>query len=298
MSGSTKLFTLVWLLVSLFNIAPAQEEGVRPPPNPDKIERATKADDKGMLQWDTYTPPKCASCAGTGKHKCQTCVRFPEDATFCVECKRTKEREVPCHTCAGTGTLPDPLEKALCPACQGAAFLPCFQCAGSGVLRIQGSGDKWLQCPPCGKTGGWKCVVCNGERVVSITGLKPSLKDANAAALAKAIAATDETLKALSEISPAGGDRARKEVKAIVKAFEGAGAHFAAVKRTIKAFEDYMNKVYGGSQFVGHEENEAQAMSLVKTNVEYHLKHMKRMMDLAHKRAEANAKLAAEQKGK
>lgn len=297
MSASKQLFILVWFLLNLCGAAPAQDGPKFQ--NPDKIERATKADDKGMLQWDTYTPPKCPSCSGTGKMKCPTCQNFPEDATFCAECKRaTKEREIPCYPCGGTGTIPDPLEKALCPGCRGAALLLCFQCSGGGVLRIQGSGDKWLQCPPCGKTGGWKCAVCNGERFVAIAGVKPSLKDANAATLTKAIAAVDQALKDLSAISPAGGERARKEVKAIAKAFDLAGAYVAAVKRTTKPFEDYMNKVYGGSQFLGHEENEAGAMSLVKTNAEYHLKHVKRMMELSLKRAEANAKLAAEQKGK
>ena len=60
----------------------------------------------------------------------------------------------------------------------------------------------------------------------------------------------------------------------------------------------FRSKIYAGKQFQGAAENEAQTMSLVKDAAEYYLKHQKRMIELAHKRAEANAKVQAEQKGK
>ena len=59
-----------------------------------------------------------------------------------------------------------------------------------------------------------------------------------------------------------------------------------------------MNRVYAGSQYQGHEEKEVNALNRLKGGADYYLKHQRRMLDLAHKRAEANAKLAAEQKGK
>jgi hypothetical protein len=262
---------------------------------PERIERATYADDKGVQQWAEYKPEKCPTCDGKGKHTCQVCDRFIAELETCVECKFEGERQVTCHTCAGEGTLPDPLEKVACPGCRGAAYLPCTVCGGSGKQKLEG--DKaWNPCPVCRGSGGWKCAVCNGERMVDVTPLKPSFKDGSLKDIGKAKAAVDSALKELGAITPVGGDKSRKEVKAMVKALEPAAALHPALKRFGKAFEDYMGKIYAGNQIAKHEENEAAATKLVKDNAENLLKHQKRMLELAHKRAEANQKVAGAEK--
>ena len=266
--------------------------------HPEKFERATKTDDKGMEQWAEHAKVECATCSGTGKTKCATCERFAEDATHCIECKRTKEREVPCRACGGTGSFPDPLEKVLCPGCRGAGFLLCQICAGGGRLRI-GEAKQWTACPACRGEGGYKCAGCGGDRLVEVASLKPSLKEANAATLGKAITPTEQALKELDAFAPTGGDvMVRKEVKALVKILEGAQGVHPAIKRLVKQFEDYMSKTYAGQQFQGHDEKYAEAMKLVKENTTWYLKYQKRMMELCKKRAEANEKLAAANKGK
>lgn len=285
-------FALLWCLVP----AARGQEGLKYF-HPEKYERATKTDDKGLIQWDAHKAEKCPTCAGTGKAKCTTCERFDDDATNCPECKRTKEREVVCRACAGTGSMPDPLDKVLCSGCMGASFLLCVICAGGGRLKID-KAKNWSDCPGCRGAGAFKCGVCNGTRLVEAAALKPSLREAGTAALAKALAAADQGLKDLATFAPVGGDKARKEVKALAKIFETAGAFFPSLKRAPKVLEDYMGKTYSGSNFQGHEEHEAQAMNMVKGSAEYFLKHQKRMLDLAHKRAEANEKLLASQKGK
>jgi hypothetical protein len=264
--------------------------------HPEKFERATKADDKGLLQWDKHAELKCPTCKGSGKAKCTTCVRFFEDAPKCIECKRHKEREVVCRPCAGTGTMPDPLEKVLCSGCMGASFLLCDLCGGGGRIKI--TETKWADCPCCKGEGGYKCGVCNGTRLVETAAVKPALKDANVAALAKALAATDASQKAIEAFTPKGGADIRKDVKAFGKLMETAGAVHPSLKRSAKVLEEYMNRVYAGSQYQGHEEKEVNALNRLKGGADYYLKHQRRMLDLAHKRAEANAKLAAEQKGK
>ncbi len=265
--------------------------------NPEKFERATKTDDKGVIQWDEMKAEKCPTCSGSGKAKCTTCVRFGEDSKTCPECKRKEDREVVCRACAGIGSMSDPLEKVLCSGCKGAGFWLCMVCHGGGHLRVD-KAKQWSACPGCRGEGGFKCGVCTGTRLVEAAGLKPSLKEAPVATLAKAIAATDQALKDLAVFTPAGGEKARKAVKSLTKTLDTVGAYHPAIKRTPKLLDDYMGKTYAGAQFQGHEEHEAEAMDLVKSNAEYYLKHQKRMLDLAHKRAEANAKLAAEQKGK
>lgn len=294
MKSVRTLLSSLWILFAVTAAVPAQELRVFPP---DKFERATKADDNGVVQWADHQEVKCPNCAGTGKAKCITCYRFEDDAPTCPECKRVEGHEAPCRACAGLGHYPDPLEKTFCPACQAKGFLLCFVCGGGGRLRVD-KAKQWSACPACRGDGGWKCGTCNGERLVEVASVKPSLKDATAANLTKAIAATDQALAGLGKVTPAGGQAARKVVKEIVKQMQSAASFHPALKRTPKVLEDYMGKTYAGNNFMGHEDNEAEAMKSVKESAEYYLKHERRMMELALKRAEANAKLEAENKGK
>jgi hypothetical protein len=285
----------LWLAaaLTLAGAAPAQDLRYFVP---EKIERATATDDKGLTQWAEYKPEKCGVCAGTGKMKCVTCERFPDDVKTCPECKRVESRETACRTCAGVGHLPDPLEKSFCPGCRGAGFLLCLVCSGGG--QIKGSGDKrWSDCPACRGSGGWKCGVCDGNRLVEVVGLKPSLRDASATNLDKALAATDKALAGLAAFTPE-AKNTRKEVKELVKQLQIAQQHYAPLKRTPKVLEDYMGKLAAGAMYQGHAQQEANAMHSVRSSAEYYLKLQKRIMELAKQRAEANAKVEAENKPK
>jgi len=264
---------------------------------PERFERATKADDKGLLQWAEHKQDKCVTCAGKGKTKCATCERFPDDAKQCVECKRNKDRETVCRPCGGLGYWPDPLEKAHCPQCLGSAVVVCLLCAGGGAIKTDGGGDRWQKCSGCRGEGGMKCGTCNGGRLVEVAVLKPSLKDANAASLTKALATTDQMLTALQAFAPS-GNNTRKEVKELQKIYSSGQDVFPPMKRINKALDDVMNKVYAGNQYQGFQEREANTLNMFKSSSEYYLKHQKRMMELAHKRAEANEKLLEEGKGK
>jgi len=264
---------------------------------PEKIERATVTDDKGVTQWAEWKGEQCPNCQGTGKHKCFVCERFIDEMKFCIDCKRTADRMVTCRMCGGDGKLPDPLEKVPCPGCRGASFMLCTVCGGGGKSRAKDD-KNFADCVACRGEGGWKCGVCNGARFVEPAALKPSFKDASVKDVQKALALTDQALKDLEAITPAGGEKSRKEVKAMVKAFEGVQSVHPAIKRLIKPFEDYMGKIYAGKVWQGWEEKEANTLVMVKDQAQYYLKHQKRMMELVQKRAEANAKLAADQKGK
>lgn len=290
----SKLPLLSLIIALLFAAAAAAQNRVL---IPEKIERATVAADDGMQRWAEWKPGKCPNCEGKKKVKCGTCERFAEDATNCIECKRNEKKEADCRMCVGTGELADPLDKVSCPGCLGAGFFLCTICSGGGRLRI-GDAKKFGDCVGCRGAGGWKCGACNGARLVEPAALKPSLREAAPKDLAKAATVTDAALKELEAVTPTGGDKARKEVKALVKAFDAAGAVHPAMKRLGKPFEDYMGKIYAGKQFQGSAENEAETMSAVKASAEYYLKHQKRMLELAQKRAEANAKVAGEQKAK
>ena len=263
--------------------------------HPEKYERATKTEENGLVQWAEHAEIKCQTCSGTGKMKCPTCERFYEDATFCIECKRTKEAV--CRVCAGEGHFPDPLQKALCPGCQGAGFLLCGLCSGGGRIKSDTGGDRWSTCPGCRGEGGWKCGACGGARLVDSVQLKPSLAEANLATLTKAMATTDEALAGLGKWSPA-DQTARKAVKDLVKQMKIAEGVYPPLKKVQKALEDAMSKTAGGSQYQGQEEREGELMGGVKNSTVYFLQHQRRMLELCKKRQEANAKLAEENKGK
>jgi hypothetical protein len=257
---------------------------------PERIERATETDEAGLLQWAKYEAPKCTSCAGTGKMKCTTCERFQEDSTTCPECHRNEKREIDCRACAGTGVIADPLEQVPCPGCMGASFLLCTVCSGGGRLKVN-EAKRWSDCPGCRGEGGFKCDACEGKRVLGSLELKPSLAEAPEDKLKKAMTIVDDALKELDKFSPAGGLKARKELKALCKIFDDAKGVHSGLKQLSKVTKDYLGKVFGGGNFQGHEEHEAASMNMVKESATYYLKHQKRMLELALKRAEANAKV-------
>lgn len=300
MRAKKLLFVLqLFILACGASIASAQQEKA---PDikyliPEKLERATKADEQGLLQWAEYDKPKCQTCAGTGKTKCSTCWRFVDEIKTCVECQHKEPREVACRSCAGLGYWPDPIEKVHCPGCMAAGFLGCTVCSGSGVQNIEGSGGRWTKCIGCRGDGGFSCGICKGERLVDAAAFKSSLAEANAANITKALAAVNKLLAGVSAFE-ANGEDSRKDVKALQKLFKEAEAALPPMKVAQKVLQDYMGKIYGGKQMAAYKENEANALNRFKAHTEYYLKHQKRMMELAQKRAEANDKLLAEQKGK
>ncbi|MEQ1631149.1 MAG: hypothetical protein ABL997_02175 [Planctomycetota bacterium] len=257
---------------------------------PEKLERATVVDENGVTQWAEHKAAECPNCVGKGKVKCTTCERFSEEATTCPDCERKEGHLAVCRMCAGEGTLPDPLEKAMCPGCQGAGFLICTVCAGGGGMRIGGA-KQWSDCPACRGSGRFDCGACDGKRHVEGAGLKPSMAEAKDKDLQKAMQATDAALKQLEKYATMGGGKVRKDVKALQKIFESVQSTYPALKRLSDPFEDYMGKIYAGAQFQGSDENEAETIMMVKNSAEYFLKHQKRMLELVQKRAEANAKL-------
>jgi len=278
----------VFALLLLAAVGSAQQKVLIP----EKIERPTVVDDKGVAQWAEHKADQCPACVGKGKVKCTTCERYPDEITQCLDCKRADPREAACRMCAGEGTLPDPLEKASCPGCSGASFLLCTVCGGAGGMFVGGAKQR-SKCPACGGDGGWKCGACDGKRLVEGAALKPSLKEAKDKDLAKAIAATDSAIEQLSKFEPSGGQKARKDMKALVKILESVQSTYPPIKRAVKPLDDFMSKMYAGSQFQGSEENEAATMKNMAERVSYYLKIEKRMLELAQKRNEANAQSAA-----
>lgn len=284
------LLSCLALFAGLLALAPAQTKY----PDPEKWERATTTDEQGLQQWAPFKGEKCANCDGAGTAKCVHCQAFADNKK-CPECQMKKT--APCRACAGKGTLYDPLEKVHCPGCMGSGLNKCQTCDGRGIQKHQGSGEKVFDCVACKGEGAYKCTICNGARLVEVAMVKPSVKEAGAAPLQKARDAVEACLKGVQGFEP--GKDARKDMKAWEKAITPAAiAALPPLKRGGKALDDYMKYVFMGSQFVGHEDKEANALREWKTSHEYYLKFQKRLLDVCLARAQANEKTLAEKKGK
>ena len=241
------LNTCLLLLAVLFSFSADLSAQARYP-NPERMERTTKADDQGLQQWTEWKAEKCKSCKGVGKSTCQTCDRFGKDAKDCPECKRVEKLLAPCRVCAGSGTLADPLKQAPCAGCMGAGFLLCTVCGGGGRLKVGGA-KRWSDCPACRKKGGFDCGGCKGKRVMTALQIKPTMADAPVDKLKKAKKDLDAMIKKLAKFKPGGGTKARKEVKALEAAFNTGKKIHPSFKLLAKSTKSYMSKIFSGAQF-------------------------------------------------
>lgn len=261
---------------------------------PEKIERATRTDEQGLLQWAPFEAQQCATCNGTKESGCKHCERLDE-APNCPECKGT--RKAPCRPCGAVGTFPDPLEHAHCPGCQGAALFPCVVCGGRGWQKVTGSGDKQFDCVACRGKGAYECEVCDGKRLVESGPAKPGLAEADKKDLEKVLKPVEAMLEGLEKFEPTGAN-ARKEQKELIAILQKGAKVLPPIKQSPKALDDVMKKVAAGSVFQGHEERAAAALKTWAEQTKYYLKLQKRILELCLQRAEANEKTLAEQKGK
>lgn len=284
-----RLLTALCMAWSLLFAAPLlAQDGPRFPP-PERIERATEKDADGVEQWAKWPAVKCVSCNGAGKIKCVTCSHFPKDAKVCPECDRKDEKLLTeCRVCNGKGALPDPLEWAPCAGCMGAGFLLCTVCNGYGKLKVGGA-KRWSDCAACRGAGGFDCGGCDGKRHMSTLQLKPSLAEAPLDKLQKAREDLDATLAAVEKFVPVGGVKARKAVKDLGNAYASGKKLHPGLKALPASTKAYMGKIFAGKQFAGSEENELETMKMLKRNAEHYLKHQRRMLELAIRRAELNA---------
>lgn len=258
--------------------------------DPDKVERTTKPDAQGVLQWDEWKHA-CPSCKGQKTTPCLLCDRV-DDNKHCIGCGG--KRVATCWTCGGVGVIPDPLDKVLCPGCRGAALMVCQTCRGLGTRKIKyGPGtEKSVTCPVCKGEGGWKCGVCGGSRLVETLSTKPALRDAPLATLKKAKEQVDALAKVIDGILPSSDPR--RDVKEFGKALGSATTFLDPLRRSPKVCEDIMGKTLAGSQWADHKETEARTFKVMQDDHVYYLKWVQRMIDAAIARAEANDKAAVD----
>lgn len=288
------LATLVLLLFAWSSGLPAQKSDKSEflVPIPDKIERPTKADEAGLLQWEPHKADRCVNCKGRQVMVCLHCERFDKgDTESCPECKN--KQEATCRICAGTGQMPDVLKQAPCPTCFGAALTRCFVCNGRGRFPVAGGGGKPQKCDCCDGIGAFKCQTCDGKRFVETPALKPSMADGKVADLKKAIANAEELSAALDKWTTT--QDGRKDAKAFDK-LVGLAKFFPALKKTGKHFDEISKKQAKGAVWKHYGETVGTQLETTKQALDYYLKHQKRILELSLARAEHNEAKAAETK--
>jgi hypothetical protein len=261
---------------------------VRQPP--ERVERATAADDKGALQWAEHKGAQCLNCKGAGKSACLTCDRFEEgQSEKCPEC--ANEKQATCRVCFGAGTLPDPLLGSPCPTCGGAAMTVCSICQGRGQMRVSGGGERPQRCDCCKGLGALPCGTCKGRRFVEHPKFKPSFADAKAADYAKAIDVLDKLIESLPTFESTGDSR--KDAKAYGKLVAPGQKQFPVLKLAQAHFEDAKKAEAGGSVWKHYVDVVPWHTGMAKDNLEYWLKYEKRITTLAMQRAQKNEEAAA-----
>ena len=295
MSSVRSLVAILCALFLVHCVAPAQAQGKGKflVPIPEKLERETKADESGVLQWVEFKAGRCVNCNGQKTMDCLHCERLdPKDHENCPECKLTKKAT--CRICGGTGDAWDILTKAPCPTCFGAGITRCFICGGAGRFPVQGGGGKPAKCGSCDATGAYKCATCDGKRFVETLPLKPSMAEGKAADLKKAIEALTATLAAVTAFQSTGDGR--KDIKEYDKAISAGAKVFPALKRAGKHFEDVTKKQSKGSVWQQYADMVKNQAADAKQALEYFCKHQKRVLELCLARAEHNEPLLAPKK--
>lgn len=282
------LGTLLVLALALLaaGAAPAQQKIEFHVPIPERLERATTTGEDGKLVWAEHVAVKCVNCKGQKQTGCLHCERFdPGACEECPECKNTKKAT--CRVCAGTGEMPDILEKAPCPTCFGAAITTCFVCGGRGQMPVEGSGDKPQKCNCCDGKGAFECQTCDGQRFVETPKLKPSVAEAELDDLEKAHEALLKVAEGLAAFQSTGDGR--KDIKAFAKVVKPGQRYFVALRGAEKHFEDASKDQAKGAVWKGHEERVRANAEATKRSLDYYLKHQKRLLELCIERARHNA---------
>jgi hypothetical protein len=261
-------------------------------PAPESYPREITTDENGLQQFAENKPTKCPNCAGTGTATCLHCTRF-DDPASCRDCKG--QRKATCRVCAGKGELPDLLEHATCPGCLSAGFLNCGVCGGHGTQKVEGSGDRALDCVACRGDGGFDCGICAGKRLVEGPKIKWGKDDLKKLRGYRTQIA-DAMEKAQSFQFQA--KNTRKEAKEYSKTLKPAVSVLPPLKRAPKALDAMIGKIMAGNVFVGAAENQAQIMDQWRRFNLYYLGQQLRIVDLEIARLEHNEKAKAEAKDK
>lgn len=271
-------------LIAWTGAIPAQARQQQKAAEP-KVERATKEDDKGLLQWDEFTPKNCFACKGSKVRECTRC-KGNDHTEECSVCNKTKK--APCWYCGGEGQLSDPLLDAICPGCEGMGSFACLRCGNEGKHSVAGS-KRLKKCADCKGKGAHRCSVCNGKRRVAGVQLSPSVGAANLKLLAKArkqILLVQSKLRLFKA-----SKRTNKDVKEYQKLLKPAVKVLPALKKCQSMIKELMKGMSMSDMYLENDKLKAKGFEMFQQINGRYLKSQLELLDLCIKRAKANAKV-------
>ncbi len=262
---------------------------------PDKLERETKKDDAGFLQWKKFETAPCPTCKRSKKHECPHCARA-ERTKSCLECKRDVSKDpegkgaAPCRICNATGKTIDILEQSPCPGCMGAGVQVCMVCGNEGSFPIKGGSKKPAKCGCCKGKGGYPCTVCKGKRFVTPFKLKPSVAEAKLKDLRAALKGVEKAHSNLAGFASKG--EGRKDAKAFAKILKPAEKYLPSLKGTTKFYVAVSKAHTKGSMWVGYGDMQNNMTESFRQSIQYFLERQKRVLELCIARQEHNEQVA------
>ena len=248
----------------------------------------TTVDDKGLMQWGEHTQ-NCPACKAKKVLECRHCKHL-EEPEICAECDKT--RKAPCHYCAGTGKLPNPLLLAPCPGCQGHSVFLCHMCANTGRIKIVGGGKKGVKCSVCKGNGGRACTVCSGTRQVPAL-FKGKIGTTDLKKLQKAKVVLETLIKDVVKFSAIG--QSRIDRKKFSSLFKKAKTTLLISKKFLSQMEA-VSKGMDQPRFKGNAQTQVASMDLMRSYLLHYLLHQNKVLDLCIARAKHNAEASKARK--
>ena len=171
---------------------------------------------------------------------------------------------------------------------------PLLDLQRGGPVPVEGGGKRDQKCGCCKGKGAYDCTTCKGERAVEPPKLKPSVAEAKAQDLRKALEALAEVQAALDKFESSRD--ARKDMKAIARVVKPGFKYFPVLKRFAKQFDIATKAQTKGAVWTSYVDNVVAHADLMKRSLDYYLKHQKRVLELSLARAEHNEKVASGKK--
>lgn len=286
MRSITLLITLLALSISSTLSAQIDLKSIEKAIPPIAI--PTETDAKGLKQWGEYQQ-NCPACKAKKILECRNCKHL-ETPKICPECNVT--RKAPCHYCAGTGKLGDPLKVAPCPGCQGHSVFLCHMCGNKGRIMITGGGKKGEKCNVCKGNGGRACSVCSGKRLVPSM-FKGKIGSTDLKKLRKAQVTLEKLIKDVVKFVAVG--QSRVDRKKFASLFKKAKSDMPVLKKFLVQMEQ-VSKGLDQPRFKGNSKTQVDSMDRTRRYLLHYLLHQRAVLDLCIKRAEFNQQVG--KKGK
>lgn len=255
-------------------------------------------DKHGHRIWKPWPAPMCKKCDGTGVSRCKTCAGRVAVSWQCPECRFQVSRprglfdagpgqvvsSRKCGACAGKGVRPDPLDKALCAACQGRVVLSCTVCLGKGINEEAGDVPV-AKCEACDGAGSFACILCDGVGLIDTIRVWPTLREANQRDLRTALEACHAAFLHVGEINKSDSSvTIQARLRTLGRAYKAMQRYCKVLRPMSVRVSKHVQKMHVRGKRAGRSEAGEEAFSMLAQNLSRYLAHQEAVLEIAIKR--------------